>query len=267
MMLKQPDRRRNMRDIVADLGFRDRREQPAPNLSLVPAPPPPEPPAATPAVPDELVNVLSDAHRRAAEQRLAAEKLLRETLALEQRLSEEMEQARRASDHHLSQQLAASLEAAIAAEKKAAEQCAAWAKKLETIEAEKREAQALKNDDRRAVEAATADIAAAESRLAAARRALEMANAACSESDQRFAVACTAQEAAQREADEAARAVASQREAREHLELQLHEVQKRIAGSSAQAPSLAAVEELREVESRVRVAERRAADFARGAVS
>lgn len=252
---KQPDRRRSMRDIVADLAFRERRDQVGPTLTLVqsPAPATPDASASRPAPADDVVNALSAAQRRAAEQRAAAERLLRETLALEQRLAEEVEQARKAGEHALAQQLASEIDAAAAAEAKAAEQTEAWAKKLDTVASEKNEAEALKHED--------------ESRLAAARRALEIATASCSESNQRYSDACQAEEVARREADEAARALAAKRQARKDLEAELSEVQQRIAGFSGGAPSLATIEELREVESRMRVAERRAADVARGAAS
>ncbi|MGH7683429.1 MAG: hypothetical protein ACREMT_03700, partial [Vulcanimicrobiaceae bacterium] len=114
-------------------------------------------------------------------------------------------------------------------------------------------AEALKNED--------------ESRLAAARRALEIATASCSESSQRYSDACKAQEAAHRESDEASRALAAKGQTRKDLQAQLHEVQQRIAGFCASASSLATINQLREVESRMRVAERRAADVARGAAS
>ena len=120
---KQPDRRRSMRDIVADLAFRERRDQVGPTLTLVqsPAPATPDASASRPAPADDVVNALSAAQRRAAEQRAAAERLLRETLALEQRLAEEVEQARKAGEHALAQQLASEIDAAAAAEAKADE--------------------------------------------------------------------------------------------------------------------------------------------------
>lgn len=265
--LKQSDHRRNVLEIIADLGTRERKDNAGPTLTVVP------PPASTPdalsvkPAHDDIVDTLSEAQRRAAEQRIAAERLLKETLVLEQRLAEEVEQARKASDHVLAQQLASSLEGTVAAEQKAVEQAESWTKKLERIVAEKHAAQALVSDDRRGVETASAEIAAAEARLAEARRALEIATASCSESDRRFSDACKSEEAAQREVDEAARVVATHHDARKTLEEQLQDVQRRLQGFTGTVPSLTAIEQLRGLEARRRLAERRSADLARGAAS
>ena len=236
-----------MLDIIADLGLRDRKDQPAPAqapvLALVPSPG--ESRAQTP---DDIVQALSEAQRRATEQRLAAERLLNEAMALEQRLAEETEQARRASEHALVQQLAAAVEAALAAEHKAEEQVELSVKKLERIAAEKREAEALKNDDARAV--------------AEARRALEIATASCSESDRRFADASAAEDAARNEAEAAATLVTARHNARQELETELQDAHQRVQ-EAGELPSLTSLDELRALEARRRVAERRAADSAR----
>lgn len=265
--LKQSDRRRNVLEIIADLGTRDRKDQTGPTLTLVPPPQSAKASGAPPAADNDIVNTLSAAQKRAAEQRAAAEALLKESLVLEQRLAEEVEQARKANDYALAQQLIAAIEACNAAEQKAAEQAEGWQKKLERIVAEKTAAEALQGDDRRVVETAKADIAAAEKRLAEAQRALEIATTSCAESDRRFSDACTAEEAARREADEAARLVATHRDERKALDEQLQEVQKRTQGFSGNVPSVNAIEQLRGLETKRRLAERRAADLTRGAAS
>jgi hypothetical protein len=65
---KQPDRRRSMRDIVADLAFRERRDQVGPTLTLVqsPAPAASDSSAPKPAPADDVVNALSAAQRSSA---------------------------------------------------------------------------------------------------------------------------------------------------------------------------------------------------------
>lgn len=263
--LKQSDRRRNVLEIIADLGARDSKNQTGPTLTVVPDPAPSATPAGAPI--NDIVDTLSEAQRRAAEQRQAAEALLKETLVLEQRLAEEVEQARKANEYALAQQLTSSIEASMAAEQKAAEQTESWQKKLEHIIAEKQAAEALQHDDQRAIETAKAEIAAAEKRLAEAQRALEIATTSCTESDRRFTDACKAEEMARKEAEEAMRVVASHRDGRKALEEQLAEVQKRVQGFTGNVPSMNAIEQLRNLESRRRVAERRAADLARGAAS
>jgi fused signal recognition particle receptor len=246
----QSERRRNMLDIIADLGLRERKDQltseQAPALALVPSP---EGSRTQPSAPDEVVQALTDAQRRATEQRIAAERLLHEALALEQRLAEEAEQARKASEHALVQQLAAAVEAALQAEQKAEEQVELSVKKLERVAAEKREAEALKADDARAV--------------AEARRALEIATASCSESDRRFADASAAEDAARNEAEGAAQLVTARRNARKELETDLHDTHQRIQGSAGELPTLTSIDELRALEARRRVAERRVADSTR----
>jgi chromosome segregation ATPase len=265
--LKQSDRRRNVLEIIADLGARDHKDQTGPTLTLVPPPSSAKASGASPAADNDIVNTLSEAQRRAAEQRAAAEALLKESLVLEQRLAEEVEQARKANDHALAQQLQSAIAASVADEQKAAEQAEGWQKKLERIVAEKQAAEALQGDDRRAIETAKSDIAAAEKRLAEAQRALEIATTSCTESDRRFGDACKAEEAARREADEAARVVATHRDERRALEEQLQEVQKRAQGFSGNGPSMNSIEQLRGLETKRRLAERRASDLARGAAS
>lgn len=259
---KQADRRRNVLDIISDLGLRKDQltasgpaaaaSQPA-TLSLVPAIAPGQ--------------VFSDVQRRAAEQRIAAERLLEASVALEERLAREVEAARVASEEALAQELTTSLHAAREAERKAAEVVEGWSKKLERIAGEKREAEALKGDDTRLFESATADVTLAEVRLAEGLRALEIARAACSESDRRLADACAAQVAAHAEADSAAQASIARREERQAIESALHAAQGPAQGFETAAPSTAAIDELHALEVRRRIAERRAADVARGAAS
>ncbi|MDB5040139.1 MAG: hypothetical protein JWN27_865 [Candidatus Eremiobacteraeota bacterium] len=305
------DRRRNVLDIVADLGFLERKQQSSvdaaavatepvapPALALVPsvkhdtgpavpaAPPSPSPAAST-APPDaaaspaassasnaahaDVMQALTDAQRRAAEQRVAAERFLKETVQLEERLAEEAEQARAASEHVLAQQLARAADEALVLERHAAEQAEACAKKIERIATQKAQAEALRIDDHAAQQAAAAEVIAAQGRLAESRRRLEIATVACTESSQRYNDVCSVEEAARAEAEKAVRLAQEQRAEREKLEVELRAVQERAATFKGNLPSLASVEELRALEARSfapseaakRVAERRAADAAR----
>ncbi|MDB5095116.1 MAG: hypothetical protein JWO85_3217 [Candidatus Eremiobacteraeota bacterium] len=303
------DRRRNVLDIVADLGFLERKQQSSatdaavavepvapPALALVPsvkhdsgpvapagspasaasptpadaAPAPAASPAAN-APHADVMQALTDAQRRAAEQRIAAERFLQETVQLEERLAEEAEQARAASEHVLAQQLAQAAAAALVLERQAAEQADACAKKIERIATQKAQAEALRSDDQAAQQAAAAEVIAAQGRLAESRRRLEIATVACTESNQRYNDVCSVEEAARAEAEKAARLAEAQRAERENLEIELRGVQERAASFKGNMPSLASVDQLRALEARSfapseaakRVAERRAADAAR----
>jgi len=289
------DRRRNVFDIVADLGFLDRkpvppRPEPPPDAAPAAAAPavaaPPsltlvKPPASAeaPAVPQphtagphfELAQTLTEAQQRAAEQRMAAEKLLQEALELERRLADEAAQARAANEQALGQELALALEEARAAERDAAEHAGICTKNFERIATQKAQAEALQADDRTARRTAADDVAATEARLAEARRRLEVAEAACSESDRRFNDMSAAEEAARAETATASHALADRRAAREAMEQQLNGIHERAAAFTGSVPSLATVERLRALETRgtlpndaaARIAERRAADAAK----
>lgn len=293
------DRRRSVLDIVADLGFLERKQQsPAdeagtvaaestapPALTLVPSvkhdsgPPAAAVDAAPPSAPSpaanrdhsDVVQALTEAQRRAAEQRVAAERFLQETVQLEERLAEEAEQARAASEHVLAEQLARVAAEALVLERQSVEQADACAKKIERISTQKAQAEALRSDDKAAEAAAAADVIAAQARLAETRRRLEIATVACTESNQRFNDVCLVEEAARAEAEKAAQLAAAHRAEREKLEGELQAVQARAAAFKGNVPSLASVDQLRALEARSfapseaakRVAERRAADAAR----
>jgi chromosome segregation ATPase len=290
------DRRRNVFDIVADLGFLDRkplppRSEPPPDAAPAPAPEPAAPPSLTLVKPPapvpvealvaaqpraegphfELAQTLTEAQQRAAEQRMAAEKLLQEALELERRLADEAAQARAANEQALGQELAVAVEEARNAERDAAEHAGICTKNFERIATQKAQAEALQADDRTARRTAADDVAATEARLAEARRRLEVADAACSESDRRFNDMSAAEESARAEAATASQLLADRRAAREALEQQLNGIQERAAAFPGSVPSLARVEQLRALETRgalsndaaARVAERRAADAAK----
>jgi len=255
------DHRRNLLDVVADLGFLERKQQALASDAAPPSPPTNVPtvrsaePVTTPAF--EGLQALAEAKQRAAEQRVAAELALREAEALEQKLNEEIEQARAASVAAAQarvRELTTSLEQAVAAERAAAEAIEALAKRAERFAVEKQRADALKIDDEAAVASASADVAAAETRLAEERRRLELARAACTESGQRFTDACRAEEAARAEAAVAEKGAAEQRTQREAIAAELRAVQVQ-AGVPADVESIA--------EAAARAAERRAADAAR----
>ncbi|HEY0381957.1 MAG TPA: hypothetical protein VGC72_07135 [Candidatus Elarobacter sp.] len=239
---KRASRRRNVFDIVADLGFLDRKPPRA-------EPPPAEPPvvhapAAAPASPLTLVKphpttraeTLTDAQQRAAEQRMAAERLLQDALELERRLADEAAQARAADEQALGQELAVALEDARAAEHDAAEHAGICAKNLERIATQKAQAAALQADDRNTRRIAAEDLAATEARVAEARRRLEIADAACSESDRRFNDAHAAEEAARADTETASHVLAGRRTAREEMAQQLHGIRERASAFPANAP-------------------------------
>jgi colicin import membrane protein len=265
---KGADRRRNVFDIVADLGFLDRKPL-SPRLGPPPAEPvathPPAEPVATPPpaltlvkpqpapppAPVELAHTLTEAQQRAAQQRMAAERLLQEAIELEERLADEAAQARSASEQALGRELAAALDNMRAAERQSAEHAEVCSKNLERLAAQRAQAEALQADDRAA--------------LAEARRRLESAEAACSESDRRYKDASTAEETARAEAAASSEVVAAHRVAREEMEARLRGIRERAAAVPADAATRIA--ERRAADAAKRIAERQAADAQRGAAS
>src|SRR3977135_3483277 len=69
----------------------------------------------------QVLTALTDAQRRAAEHRLAAEQLLEQARSLEVRLAQQTEQARAANEHAAAQRLATAAEKAGNLERAAAE--------------------------------------------------------------------------------------------------------------------------------------------------
>ncbi len=280
------DRRRNVFDIVADLGFLDRKVLPRaeaadiaqqpPALTLVksPAPPDPEPPAAMKPRPEgphsELAQTLSEAQQRAAEQRLAAERLLQEAVELERRLADEVAQARAANDQALAEALAVALEESRAAEREADERAGICTQNAVRTATEKAQAEAMQTKHRNERRAAADDVAATEAHLATARRRLEIADDACAESDRHLTEASAAEEAARADAAAAAQTLTNHRGTCEAMEQQLRGIHARAAAFTGAVPSLATVEQLHALETRAdahdaatRIAERRAADAAK----
>jgi hypothetical protein len=141
------------------------------------APPPPAPPksAATPAAPAPAPpsdDPLAEAHRLIAEQRKAAEALLREACALEDRLKtesvvsqafEEVDEAQRA------------LDAAAASEQQAKDAARVAAEQRGAIAAERRDAESQVVAARGEVKTAKAKVADLEQKLRDARQAVEQA--------------------------------------------------------------------------------------------
>jgi hypothetical protein len=251
---KDSDRRRNVFDIVADLGFLDRKPLP---VRADPAPPAEPRSTAPPALtllkplllpPPHPLDTLTEAQQRAAEQRMAAERLLQEAIELEQRLAEEAAQARAANDEALERELAAALDDMRAAEREAAERADLCSKTMEPIAAQRAQAEALLADDRNA--------------LAEARRRLEVAEAACSESTVRLNDASAAEDTARAAATAAADVVAAHRAAREEMEGRLRGIQERALPDAATR-----IAERRAADAAKRIAERQAADAQRGAAS
>jgi hypothetical protein len=256
------DRRRNVFDIVADLGFLDRKPQPrlGPPPDAPVATPPSQavvtaPPALTLVKPqpqdEDLVQTLTEAQQRAAEQRMAAERLLREAIELEERLADEAAHARAASEQALARELAATLDDLRAAERTATEHAEVCSKNFELIAEQRTQAETRQAGDRAA--------------LAEARRRLEAAEAACSESALRFNDASAAEKTARAEASAAAEAMAARRTAREDVQERLRGVQERAAAIPADPATR--ISERRAADAAKRIAERHAADAQRGAVS
>lgn len=187
---------------------------------------------------DQVLTALTDAQRRAVEQRLAAERFLEQARAIEARLAAQMEQARAANEDLAVRRCASAFEKAGELERAAAEE---------------------------------AERCSAEANVA--REALERANAACEETNRRLETARTADEAARSAAAAATERLRERRGAREQAEIELRAARERATGFDGSVPSLAAIEELRALEARSgfqteaarRAAERRAADAARGA--
>lgn len=268
---KGADRRRNVFDIVADLGFLDRKPLPPRDEPPPPAGPalgalPPltlvRPPAPAPTEP---ALTLTEAQERAVQQRIAAERALQEAIAFEQRLAGEAAQARVASEKTLARELAAALDSLRAAEGDAAEHAAVCGKNVDRIAAQRTQAEALKNDDLAARRGAADDVAAAEAGLAEARRRLEIADTACSESEVRFNDASAAEASARAEAVAASDLLAANRAERAAMEERLRGIHERATAVPGDAATRIA--ERRAADAAKRIAERRAADEQRGAAS
>jgi hypothetical protein len=199
----------------------------------------------------DVLIALTDAQRRAAEQRLAAERFLDEARAIEARLAEQMEQARAASEHAVAQRCASDLEKARELEHAAAEA-------VETCSAQYQQC--------------VHDRTQAEAEANAAREALERATAGSSEASRRLETALAAEETLRIEAASAVECLRERRSAREQIETEFRAAQERAKAFDGTVPSLAAIEELRAIEAcsgfqneaARRAAERRAADAARG---
>jgi hypothetical protein len=116
--------------------------------------------------PAQAVVALSEAQKRAAGQRIAAERLLERARLLEERLSAEAEQARIASEYAQFRQLNAAAASAEAAERDAAERAEACAKALGRCTEDRERAE-------RAERAALDEAAAAEGLLRERRATCE----------------------------------------------------------------------------------------------
>jgi colicin import membrane protein len=125
--------------------------------------------------PAQAVVALSEAQKRAFEQRIAAERLLERARLLEERLSAEAEQARVASEYAQFRQLSAAAAAAEAAERDAAERAEACASALRELTAERERAERA---ERAALEEATAAEGLLRERRAARERLQAEARAA-----------------------------------------------------------------------------------------
>ncbi len=217
---------------------------------------------------------LTDAQRRAAEQRLAAEKLAEDARQLEERLAAEAEKARHAADHAHAIRLQQAADHARIIEAEAAEQAEACAAKQERKANDRAAAEAHSRECQAVHESAAAEVAKFEALLAEARGKLEHAKSALAESADRESRAISAEDAARVEAAESAQLLHDRRSARENIEEELRLMRERFKGFEDDVPSLETIDQLDELEARRaqiseaarRIAERRAADAARRAL-
>jgi hypothetical protein len=209
---KDSDRRRNVFDIVADLGFLDRK--PLPRAE-------PPPPAALTLLkplllpPPQPLDTLTEAQQRAAEQRIAAERLLQEAIELEDRLADEAAKARAANDEALCRELAAALDDMRAAEDELAERAGACCTNVEQATARRVQAEAVFKDAVTVEETARAEAAAAADVVTAHRAAREEMEGRLRESRDRAAAvpAGAATRMAERRAADTAKRIAERQAA------------------------------------------------------
>jgi hypothetical protein len=232
------------------------------------------PPKSTPEEADAALAALTEAQHRAAEQRIAAEKLAEDARRLEQSLAAEADKARHAADHAQALRLQQAAEHARIIEGEAAEKSEACTAKLERKAADRAGAEAHSRACRAVQEGAASEVAQAEALLAAARQKLALAKAAIVEAGERESKTISAEDSARIEASESLQLLNDRRAARENLEEELRVIRERVKGFERDVPSLATIDQVDELESRRnniseaarRIAERRAADAARRAL-
>jgi myosin heavy subunit len=227
-----------------------------------------------PADVDSALAALTDAQRRASEQRSAAEKLLEDARLLEQRLAAEAEKARHAAASAQAARLQQAAEHARTLEAEAAESAQTATLKREGKAKERVAAEAQARARHEEKDAAEAELTKAEALLADARQKLERAKVALLEAAEHENKAISAEDGARIEAAESAQVLRDRRAARENLEEELRAVQERYRGFEGEVPSLSSIGQLDEIQARTeqiseaarRIAERRAADAARRAL-
>lgn len=144
----------------------DRRQQ---DGDVTPMHAPKTPPPPTPVDSEVALAALTSAQQRAAEKRLAAERLMEEARALEERLSAEAEKARNSRHRLVLAQLTKAVERADADEREAEERVRTCAEAVERAAIESADAERRAQSCRDAEAAARADLEAA-AQLVAERR-------------------------------------------------------------------------------------------------
>ncbi|WP_317996564.1 hypothetical protein [Vulcanimicrobium alpinum] len=214
---------------------------------------------------------MTEAQKRAAERRLAAEQLLAQARMLEERIGIEAEQARIASARARVGQISAALNAAVADEHGAKEIAEGAATTLQAVIQEREKLQSRVDELRSAIEAAQEDVTALETRLADARSIVQRGVAAQNDASAQLDELARAEQQARAEAEAAEAGLRERIAAREQLEAELRSVETTVVPFSGAAPSLESIDMLNSLEKQIdagseasrRVAERRAADEAR----
>jgi hypothetical protein len=261
-----PNQRFNLRTLAEDMGLggqREREEHASPGTSSQgeikthkgalkwPASNTPEQHAAE--QPEDAADALAQARQRAVEQREAAEALLLEARALEEKLFSETAAADAARER--AQETAATASRAAAAEDYARKEALAAAERCTLLQAECRKIEAVVTSSRLASEAATAELAELKQRLEQVLRTAEESTTLLRTHEQLAAESAAKVIAAEKEAADAAAVLTYCQAERETAErdAKAAEVHANALGKGAPiaAPSTVGIEEVRALTARI----------------
>lgn len=231
---------------------------------------------------EATLDALCEAQRRATAQRIAAERLLEETRTLEQRLSAEAEKARDATRRASAGKLREHVERARKLEQDAVNHADTCVREEQRLSEERAHLEAEKRENDELIETASAEVSALEGQLSTARTTMHRAKTARAEIEERLHVVSEAEATARTRSVAAAQILQERHVERERAEIELEAVREQASDAEDEAPSLPPpvdppslepIAELHALEARTalspeaarRVAERRAADAARGA--
>jgi chromosome segregation ATPase len=231
-------------------------------------------PAAVPAA-EDIATSLTVAQQRAAEQRAAVEKLLAESRAIEDRLAIEARQARAVAARYVIEKQSTVAAEAAQREAEAAASVNACSTKLESLSQACDANLSALETARAAQRVSDAAVADLEQKLTAARAEAAASAKSVVDLQAQSKELTTRRTAAEFEANTAATRLGEHQLARRTAETALADAQERLHeygdDAGAALPSLAAIADLKELETRIattsaaaqRAAERRAADAAR----